>query len=289
MDDLGDLLDGLSTDQSDPFPSWSDESSASSGVDTEPPSSSISPIEQSKKDVESILDQIIRIGTLIRSAGTASRLRKADSYFMFVDFTNLSNTNYQHSNKLATKDLLELRVHLLVSLFINPSRYHSMPARNVQFDFEPDLNKLEPSHREVLERLIFANLRRRNRFWYARKHARKLLAAQTILFPEQKEAQITEPDLPSKRLPSSENQNPWPLKLGTLSTITGTAPSEGQIELRHLKPMGPQQQSMSRASVSLKKSGWPYPPKVPDERKTFRCPCCYLTLSSLEADRWHWR
>ena len=284
------LHDEFLTDRSDRFASWSDESSASCGSDTEQPSSSIPPIEQSKIDVESILDQIIRLGILIRSSGTASRLRKADMYFTLADFANLSNTDYKHSPKVPTKDLLELRAHLLASLFIHPSQYSSKLARGDQFDFESDLNELESSHREVLEHLTFANLRRRNRFWYAQTHAGKLAAAQTILFPKQTKAPIIEQDLPGKQLPSNEDHRPSAApKVGALSTITGTAPSEGKIQLRKLDQITPHQQAMSRASVSLKKSGWPHPPKMPEQRKTFRCPCCYLTLSSLEADRWHWR
>ncbi|KAI9766599.1 MAG: hypothetical protein M1840_006410 [Geoglossum simile] len=206
--------DESSTDRSDPFASWSDESGASTGTDTEQPSSE-----------------------------------------------NLNNKDYKHSLKVPTKDLLELRAHLV----------------------------LEPSHREVLEHLTFANLRRRNRFWYTQKHAGKLAAAQTILFPEQSKASITEQDLPSKQLQLPLNEDFRPAaasKAGTLSTITGTAASEGKIESRKLDQMAHHQQAMSRASVSLKESGWRH---LPEQRKTFRCPCCYLTLSSPEAERWHWR
>ncbi|KAH0563114.1 hypothetical protein GP486_002320 [Trichoglossum hirsutum] len=286
--------DESSTDRSDPFASWSDESSVSAGTNTEQqqPNSSISPIEQSKLDVESILDQIIRLGILIRSSGNASRLRRADAYFSFGNFENLDNKDYKHSLKVPTKDLLELRAHLLAYLFIHPSQYGSKLTRGDQFNFKSNLSELEPSHREVLEHLTFANLRRRNRFWYAQKHAGKLAAAQTILFPEQPKASIMEQDLPNKqlRLPSNEDFRPAAVpEAGTLSTITGTAASEGKIELQKLGQMAHHQHAMSRASVSLKKSGWPHPPKMSEQRKTFRCPCCYLTLSSLEAERWHWR
>ncbi|KAF2873108.1 hypothetical protein BDV95DRAFT_372161 [Massariosphaeria phaeospora] len=278
-----------STNESDPFLSWSDESSTSS-ADSSQLEPCLPPLQQAKNDVESILDQTIRLGMLIRSSGTASRLRKADAYFTYEDFRNLGNQTHKHSKKIPIEDLIELKAHLFAYLFLHSARHDSTVHQHNGFELDSEFQNLDPHQREVLEHLIFANLRRRNRFWYQRKHAGKLAVAQTVLFPEQANMMATEQNAVIKQQPLKEEPHPLVKpKFGGASTITGTAPSEGKIDLANFEKKQTHQQALSRASVSLQKSGWPHPPSMSDDRQTFRCPCCYFTLPSLQADRWHWR
>jgi hypothetical protein len=289
--------DKVPTDQLDPFPSWSDESSESSEADAEPERHdqrlNSSFVEQSKADVDSILDQIIRIGMLIRTSSAASRLNKADAYFGFEEFQNLGTLGYQHSPKLPTNDLLELKTHLLMCLFRRLSLSDNNDSKSYELGFGSELAKLEPAHREILNHLVYANLRRRNRFLYARRHGQKLAAAQNVLFLEWNKTRPTDEKAPADgSRPSITERATSAQKAGTPTLKSGTRVSTGRIELKDLENLTRRSQgqyALSRASVSWNKSGWPYAPKVSEERKTFQCPCCHLTLPVQESKDWYWK
>jgi hypothetical protein len=243
--------------------------------------------------VDKILDQIIQLGMLIRSASAASRLNKADASFGVREYESLDEGKLLESSRLPVQDLLELKTHLLAYLFRRPPRQEDNSLGRYTLNFESELRRLEPAHRHVLDYLIYSNLRRRNRFWYARTHGQKLAAAQHLLFPEQPNVLLSDSKLNTKQVqPTRDGRSGNMQEMGTPSITTKTDASTGTIDLRKLEELAQRyqgQHAMSRASVSLRKSGWPHPPKLLEDRTTFQCPCCHLTLSYREAEQWNWR
>lgn len=292
-DKIAEETTGLPTDSessiegSQNFEPWSDESSEGVGDDSGDgrQDSAETSIERSKRDVESILDQIIRLGTLIRTSGKASRLRRADAHFSFEDFQKLDNSSFRNTLKIPTNDVLELRTHLIAYLFMSPALYNSVAGTLDQFNIESVLTELQPDTRSAIDHLVFANLRRRVRFWYAQKHAVKLASAQRVLFFDQPASERGSQRPQSREQPVQRSEKSRNSKVQMPSTTSGTIASEGTIDVRKLHtPI-----AMSRMSVSLTKSGWPHPPLIHDKRKSFKCPCCHMTLSSLHAERQTWR
>jgi len=284
------------TDESDPFAPWSDGLIGDSEAATVnvPVTGQSSLLEQSKADVDSILDQVIRLGVLIRSSSSASRLNKADAHFSSTDYANLHTDDCEKSAKLPIEDLRALKTHLLIYLFRKPMSKLLSSFTSYELSLESDLKGLEQSHREAVESLIYANLRRRNRFWYARRHGRKLATAQNVLFRRETGSHSgdTSSDTGNDTADPTDNHKVHAQKTGPQSTISGTAASKDKVSFEQLEGLQDpfhDKHALSRASVSFKKSGWPHPPKLAEDRKTFRCPCCYLTLSSMEVERWHWR
>ncbi|KAJ5927878.1 hypothetical protein N7466_006834 [Penicillium verhagenii] len=101
------------------------------------------------KDVETNLNQLARLTAAIRKAGNRSRLQKADSTFD----PNSAN-------------IRSLRQHLELLLLAHPDEFGSSNS---------SAQELDPALLTTIQlRLIDANLRRRNRFLYAQKHAQKL-------------------------------------------------------------------------------------------------------------------
>ncbi|KAJ5376147.1 hypothetical protein N7509_013033 [Penicillium cosmopolitanum] len=102
-----------------------------------------------KTDVENSLNQLTRLIVAIRKAGTRSRLQKADSSF---------DPN--------CPQIRSLRQHLELLLLVHPDEHGNSDSNKQQLD---------PARLTLIQlRLIDANLRRRNRFLYAQKHAQKL-------------------------------------------------------------------------------------------------------------------
>jgi hypothetical protein len=289
-----------SSGESDPFASWSDESSSDS-TDSENARSQKAPLEQAMMDTESILDHLICLGMAIRTSGTVSRLRKADVNFTIRDYQHLEDEHYEHSHQVDIKDLRALKTHLMTILFAHPSQVVKDEPQDGKkpLDFTSALEKLEEVHRRTIEQLIFANLRRRNRFAYAKRHAEKLAAREEASYPEEMkfatEESVLNPTRNAEQVTSLEEvPNPIPenkpaLILPSMGLVSETSPSEGIVDPRALKQTAPSQKSMSRMSVSFEKLGWPHPPPVNEKRGSFRCPCCYQTLSKRESEQRLWR
>ncbi|KAF2851859.1 hypothetical protein T440DRAFT_46156 [Plenodomus tracheiphilus IPT5] len=244
-------------------------------------------MDQAKSDVDAILEQIIRLGVLIRSSGAPSRVTKADAYFDTQNYQQLENEKYPHSAKLPLQDLLALKSHLLSYIFLNPQRFARNQLTQYDLDFRKDLAELSPQRRQILESLLFANLRRRNRFWYARTHAEKLAATQELYFPQQSTTDISKKDVATDSA-TTLHMKEQP-KVGAILNDTETAASEFKLDQNLLKPIDTPKPPMSRVSVSIQGSGWPRPPLLGPGRRTFRCPCCHLTLSEDDAELISWR
>lgn len=289
-----------SSRESDPFASWSDESSSDS-TDSENARSQKAPLEQAIADTESILDHLIRLGMAIRTSGTVSRLRKADVNLTIRDYQHLEDEHYEHSHQVDIKDLRALKTHLMTILFAHPSQVVKDEPQDggKPLDFTSDLGKLEEVHRRTIEQLIFANLRRRNRFAYAKRHAEKLAAREEASYPEgttlATEESVLNPTRNAEQVtgleevPKSTPEYKPALISPPMGLISETSPSKGTVDPRSLKQTAPSQKSMSRMSVSFEKLGWPHPPPVDEKRGSFRCPCCYQTLARRELGQRLWR
>lgn len=235
-------------------------------------------------DAEAILDQLIRLGMAIRAAGTFSRLKRADISLTFRDYEHLDDESYSHSHKIDVKDLQALKTHLFTILFARP------PREDQTLDVEACLYQLDEFHRQSVEQLVFANLRRRNRFTYARKHAEKLGARDHNLSINSEKAPLLRDfshDLGPETVQTQSLKNTSAVILRSENPRSETLPSEAdQPIILNAMPSGT---SMSRVSVSIEKAGWPRPPRGSRLRNTFRCPCCCQTLSKTEAERRSWR
>ncbi|RSL53220.1 hypothetical protein CEP54_010490 [Fusarium duplospermum] len=292
-------LDGSSSEQSDTFAPWSDNSD--SEETGQKPCKSL--LEQAMAETDSVLSQLIRVGKVIRAAGTVSRLRRADGNFSFEDYQHLEDEGYKQSPKVDIEDLRALKAHLMTVLFAQPPENVTglrLVARN-PWSFETDFNNLQDHHRSTIEQLCFANLLRRNRFNYAKRHAEKLASSSESRAPQDlkptanetthgKDAtgptdRVTSLDQASK---SGTGSLPFP-DLRQQGLMSETTPSEGTVDARALKRAADSQVALSRKSVSLDKSGWPHPPALSRNRASFRCPCCHQILPSEESKQLLWR
>ncbi|KAJ4169096.1 hypothetical protein NW754_011028 [Fusarium falciforme] len=292
-------LDDSSSEQSDTFAPWSDNSD-SEETDGQP---HVSLLEQAMGDTDSVLGQLIRIGKVIRAAGTVSRLRRADENFSIEDYRHLEDEGYKQSPKVDIEDLRALKAHLMTLLFVKPSKTGAEPGSGARgpWGFETDLGNLQEAHRSTIEQLCFANLLRRNRFNYAKRHAEKLAASAEIHGPDNTKtsaegtAQGENAMGPTEQVPSPEqapNVASTNLLLPDLrqqGLMSETTPSEGTVDTRALKKAANSQVALSRKSVSLDKSGWPHPPGLAKSRASFRCPCCHQALPSEESKQLLWR
>ncbi|KAK2022716.1 hypothetical protein LX32DRAFT_602292, partial [Colletotrichum zoysiae] len=131
------------------FSPWSDDSSSRPGSDSRSMPEDISPLAEAKAEVEQIINHLTRVALAIRKSGTTSRLHKADRLF---DPGN-------HG---------KFRRHLELIVLARGRRDGSK-------DYHIDSEALT----DIQERLILANLRRRNRYTYAQKHVKKLAVDST--------------------------------------------------------------------------------------------------------------
>ncbi|KAL6851298.1 hypothetical protein ACO1O0_008426 [Amphichorda felina] len=135
------------------FSPWSDQSSSVSSLDSasdaEPEEDDQqqqlpSPLQEAKAEVEQIIDHLTRLAIAIRKSGSNSRAHKADKLFK----------PERHQR---------LRDHLNLIVLTRGTK-----------EGRDDYGIAVDSLTNVQERLIMANLRRRNRYLYAQRHARKL-------------------------------------------------------------------------------------------------------------------
>ncbi|KAM0259123.1 hypothetical protein ACHAQJ_003494 [Trichoderma viride] len=120
------------------------------GEELDDPHSEVT-LKKVMRDIDDILDQLIMLGFAIRKSGTVTRLRKADSSFK-------SNENE------------DLRKHLEFILLNSAVRRQKNREDSVENTTKKRMQEVTPEQRH----LILANLRRRHRFRYARRHQQKL-------------------------------------------------------------------------------------------------------------------
>ena len=236
------------------------------------------PITEVMKHTEDILDQLIRLGLAIRKSGTTARLRKADNSFK------------QENHR-------DLQRHLALSLLAEAGKQQDNERKNTKERIvDPDKSydqQLTPEQKH----LIVANLRRRHRFLYARRHQRKLEEPLDLKIVQETERATQTVEIPktvalsqghqSSIQTSKANQDvkDTPRDPG-ISGMTATAASavEGDI----LKAATPSQ-AASRVSVTTVKLNYPSPPPESGGMRSFKCPCCYQTLPVMFRERSRWR
>ncbi|GAM43723.1 hypothetical protein TCE0_060f18765 [Talaromyces pinophilus] len=123
-----------------------------------------SELSQAIQDVKYIIGQLSRITVSIRKAGTNARIQKADASYD------------PHHPQIEA-----LSLHLQLLLLAKPSRNGALQAKKTSaqgmllvscIDNKPVVDSY--SLTAIQQRLIEANLKRRNRFLYAQRHAMKL-------------------------------------------------------------------------------------------------------------------
>lgn len=216
------------------------------------------------KNVEDNLNQLSRLTVAIRKAGVRSRLQKADSSF--------DPDNAQINS---------LRRHLELLLLIRPDEHGSSESSRKELDTA----RLTPTQL----RLIDANLKRRNRFLYAQRHAQKLEAKP-----------IKQDD--TCMLSDAGNRRQRHLYTGKTATLS---PQEERI----LAEDNPPAQSTTTAtvvdeqivippktaspttvvSVTSSQISYPKPPPIHDDQRVFTCPCCCQSLPTTVARGNHWK
>lgn len=249
-----DLLEVDQSPQHSPLRSFSPWSDAS-GTDEKPSCTVVVPEKpllqtklQKMKNIETILDQLARISVAIRRSGTHSRLQKAD-------------------HRLNPDDHQVLRDHLIVILLRRPGHIADLT--------------------EVQKRLLDANIKRRNRFIYAQSHAEKLGPARDrpqaghTIGSQSTVAGILEDTPQGKSNPGP----PTDSEVGTTTTATAfDTPGPLRIDITSFRaPVATT--VMSSTAVSLK---YPRPPKMKNDAKLFKCPCCCQVLPEelAEDDKW---
>lgn len=248
-------------------------------------------LKEVMKDIDDILDQLILLGFAIRKSGTIARLRKAD-------------TSFKPSEN---EDLQEHLEHILLN---RVAKRQKNGKDNVGSTAKERIQEVIPEQRHLItpeqHHLILANLRRRHRFRYARRHQQKLdqltaypPVAKTKPFVQTpEEHQEMTPGL--KRAPAS-NDGKSPPTEDFKSTTPSTAPpqslqapamsattlsvAEGDI-VQMAMPMAA---ATSRVSVSVATMHYPSPPPISQKMRGFKCPCCYQTLPEMYKNWSRWR
>ncbi|KAK6497227.1 hypothetical protein TWF506_004701 [Arthrobotrys conoides] len=239
--------------------------------------SSLTPEEEAQKNVEIILDQIIRLTVAIRKAGSGPRLLRADKSF-----------------DPQAPVLQDLKVSL--ELVIHPR------------GFKTDDNPLN----EIQERLIDVNLRRRHRFLYAKQHSINLQGSRKETRDvDIDNVEVTEQSLEvtqSDQVPCPENvgQSSVPplipdpqldlAEAGPISALRNVIPSSDTAasaidssiifpKERAARPLGP----ATVLSKTTSRIVYPNPPFVPQSKMVFICPCCRQSLPVSLTERSQWK
>lgn len=236
------------------------------------------------KSTEVILDQLARLAVAIRRSGISSRLQKADRLFDPEHHEDLQN-------------------HLVLILSANLSEIEKkrqeiwdFNAKDISRNFNADITQLSTAQ----QHLINANLRRRNRFIYAQRHARKLASIQhfSTQEPVPKLETVNQPNRgpnivlggSKARLSSPETKlvsaaSPLSTTRSEATQITDTTVSAVATSVRF--NISAPSTVMSQVTSTGSKARYPNPPHL-ENLNSFKCPCCCLTLpvTFSEHDRW---
>lgn len=227
----------------------------------------LSKVESSTmKDVEDSLNQLIRLTTAIRKAGIRSRFQKADSSIDPND-----------------PRIRSLRRHLECLVLVYPEEHGSSYSSEQQLDTA----RLTP----IQLRLIDANLRRRNRFLYAQKHAQKLemdsekpenMPSETFTLVKQ----VPSLDVGEAGNPSQEEKIVTKDSRQVQSTTTATLVDEPIV----IPPKEVVRSTTTVVSVTSSRISYPRPPPpIKDNQAYFTCPCCCLSLPIATARGNQWK
>ncbi|KAK4444752.1 hypothetical protein QBC34DRAFT_334438, partial [Podospora aff. communis PSN243] len=235
------------------------------------------------RHTEDLLDQLIRLGLAIRRSGTNARLRKADSTF--------DENNYADLRRFLSLALLLEREDKKLE-----EKDKKLEERDKKSDLKFDettnwgYNELTPQQKH----LVIANLRRRHRFAYARRHQKKLQESLNIESVQEAECgggppvEVARP----RKVREESNDREKPKELGRseaptdagLTTTTASA-ADGDV-LNHSHALS---HTESRVSITTAKVSYPAPPPISGGMQSFKCPCCHQVLPIMFKERERWR
>jgi len=247
-------------------------------------------LETAMKDVDDMIDQLIILGFAIRKSGTAARLHKADASFNPKENEDFRN----HLEFILLNDAARRRK--------NGKDNGGVTAADRMQEAEEDFGEVTPEQRH----LILANLRRRHRFRYARRHQQKLSqpAVQPLVAKPKPVAHVIEEHrktvpgghgpqaLDDRKLPPTGNSpsailSAAPPGILQAPEMSSTTPSVAEGDI--LKMAMPMQAAASRVSVSVATMHYPSPPPISQQMRGFMCPCCYQALPEMFQDWSRWR
>lgn len=246
------------------------------------------PLDVSKKEVDQIIDHLTRLALAIRKSGSTSRLHKAD--------------------KLYKQEMHQrLRQHLEIVVLAEGTEDGSL-GLSVNPSF------LTP----VQERLIDANLRRRNRFMYAQRHARKLAQEASsserrqfalgdtddpVAIPdaddvsqvsgeddyrrEQKQAAGDKPSAPAGG--RHDNGLEAPVPRTEILTATSASAMDRPVEPVPRLPATASQAAKTHITTTAAKIKYPKPPQPREGQRYFQCPCCAQALPEMFRETTMWK
>jgi hypothetical protein len=227
------------------------------------------PIDEALRNVDTALENLGLLAMAIRQTGKRSRLEKADSKYRPDDYSGL-------------RDHLECMLRL-----------RRDPAGHTAGCLD---------YRQ--QRLVEGNLRRRNRFLQAQKHSQDLTSdksARAAATPRQSQAASTNKTAQDAQTSQSQSQGLSRTKPSDMSpqneppapTASGNSASvpEGNVKFSFKEPgrrslgLDLPKTVITRITAS---TSYPYV-KVPDDKNSFQCPCCYQTLDrdySVDSNMW---
>lgn len=220
---------------------------------------------EATQDVNALLQQLSALARSIRQSGTKARLSRADSTF--------------HADRYEP-----LRIHLSLLIVIRPAQLEDLRRSSYDGQLEMALQYVRQLD-EVQQRLINANLRRRHRFVYSYRHARKLEVKTSQRLQGPKWSQ--EHPRPSNNETRSQKQSDEERVVKETSdklaradeqyALTETVASavEGTIQV-NMEDTTPRQRAKTEISTTASKIVYPQPPSLQDAMESFMCPCCSL-------------
>ena len=249
----------------------------STAVDANDEEDSEVELDEAMEGTEELLDELIRLGVAIRRAGASSHLRNADRFF--------DPDNYA-----------ALRDHLIQVILGRPSEIESrrrLGDGKLTYRFtEDDLSPMQKC-------LITANLKRRNRFVYARSHGTKLAAQRTKTRTNASGASKRPVEL--GKLEGAASPGPEGQAAGSNTQFVGHSDAQGDqrssfttsahslgtqhsafsraLDLNTPEPT-PSKKAVSQISSTASKVVYPRKPPKAARLQSFVCPCCWRTLSS---------
>lgn len=269
------------------FSPWSDDSDLSTDSDQDSrdacsPVIANSFLDGPKVDVAQVIDHLARLSFAIRKSGSSSRTHKADRRF---------NADDQPA----------FRRHLNIVVLAR-----GMEAGRSDYVINP--NNLTA----IQDRLIIANLRRRNRFLYAQRHARKLAAeAEPQNAPQEYDMPIMvedhgEPEPEEEIIAELEEQASDPIETlaqviveTTLEPVIETQPpilsatsASGMtqaIDPGFIHNVTPSQVAKTEITTTSAKIAYPKPPAMPLGMRHFKCPCCCQALPEMYREPSLWK
>ncbi|KAM0345648.1 hypothetical protein ACHAPU_006302 [Fusarium lateritium] len=254
------------------FSPWSDSSATDSESrdDTDQESPDLGNLEAAKSEVEQIIDHLIRLGVAIRKSGTSSRSQKADRYFKDSDH----------------QDFLRYLTVIVLGRGTEDGRE--------QFEIDP--KSLSP----VQERLVMANLRRRNRFLYAQRHAKKLDARTSFTtenqfgYPVYDNPVLIDETASVRRPMAIPEEQPLPETLISPPipvAMTATSASKVGSNIVEVPQHTPALSQIAKTDITTiaAKVIYPRPPRSQPGLRFFRCPCCCQTLPALFRESSQWK